>query len=65
MLSWNDYEVKQEQYKDMQRAADQRRLLHEAQAHQQRRQAWQSRMLRWLGRSMMHVGARLEQRYSS
>ena len=66
MLNWNEYNMKQEQYKDMQRAAMQRQLLREAQSNRrQQRLALRARLLRRLGRSMANMGARLEARYSN
>ncbi len=65
MLSWIDYDVKQEQYKDMQRAAMQRALLQAAYPQQPQRRMWQARLLRQLGRMMVAWGGRLEARYSS
>lgn len=66
MLNWIDYNMKQEQYKDMQRAAMQQLLLRAAYPQQQRqRRMWQACLLRRLGRMMIAWGGRLEARYSS
>ena len=64
MLNWIDYNVKQEQYKDMQRVAMQHELLHAAHVQQRQPRIWQARVMRWLGRSMVAWGGRLEARYS-
>ncbi len=65
MLSWNDYDVKCEQYADMRRAADNHRELQALRAQRQRRVIGWAWFGRKLGRSMMAWGARLEARYSS
>ncbi len=66
MLSWNDYDVKREQYADMRRAAGKNELVRELRVQRQRRRmvvwAWVGRRL---GRSMVVWGARLEARYSN
>ncbi len=63
MLNWNDYVAKQEYYNNMLRAADKQRLVNEAQSQRQQRLAFRVRLLRWLGRSMVAWGGRLEARY--
>lgn len=65
MLSWNDYDMKCEQYADMRRAAAKDQLVREAQAHQRRRTVLWAWVGRKLGRSMVTWGARLEARYNN
>jgi hypothetical protein len=63
MLNLNDLAISQEQYKDLIRAQNQRRLARQAMAQQKHSMANHQRLLDWLGRCMIAWGWRLRARY--
>jgi hypothetical protein len=65
MLSWKDYLVAREHYKDLLREAEQERLARQAMAGGESDPHLYCRMLAWLGRRLVNWGLRLQKRYGA
>jgi hypothetical protein len=63
MLNWNDYGMKQEQYRDLMRAADKQRVIRQAEVKHYDGNMLRRQMLDWLGRCLIAWGWRLRARY--
>ena len=63
MMNWNHYAVAQEQYRDLMRAADKRRMIRQAEAEQSDINVRHRQLLDWLGRCLIACGWRLRARY--